>query len=48
MKFGKVAISMKNTDKISETLVRLPLFYNLSEIDVEYIVSRVVEFLKKF
>lgn len=46
-KYGKISGRMTNTNKISKTLVRLPLFYNLSKENVDRIILKVIEFIKK-
>ena len=45
-KFGRYVGSMVVTDRISETLVRLPLFYSLSEEELDYIKLCVKEFMQ--
>lgn len=47
LKFGRVATEMSNTEVISETLVRLPIFYTLSNNELDYIIEKALEFLKK-
>jgi len=46
-KFGRTASSMDVTDKISDTLVRLPLFYELDEEKMERIFGVVRSFFKE-
>lgn len=43
-KFGRTAGPMTVTDGVSERLLRLPLFYELTEADVVGIVAAIVEF----
>ena len=45
-KFGRFNGEDKYTTKESERLLRLPMHYNLSENDIEYIVEKVKEFYK--
>ncbi len=45
-KFGHFIGDMKVTDKISDTLVRLPMFHDLSMIEKEYIIDSVNKFFK--
>jgi len=46
-KYGRVSGEMKITDKVSETLVRLPLFYGMDCEAQSEVIDRAVEFLKK-
>ncbi len=45
--FGKTPLSMVNTDKTAETLVRLPLFYDLTDEQINYIFSISKKFFKE-
>lgn len=45
-KYSKISGDMTNTDFISKTLVRLPLFYDLSDSNLDYIISKVINFIK--
>lgn len=45
-KFGRFNGEDKFTTKESERLLRLPMYYNLKENDIEYVVSKVKEFYK--
>ena len=45
-KFGRFNGEDKYTTKESERLLRLPMHYNLSENDIEYIVEKIKEFYK--
>ena len=45
-KFGRFNGVDKYTTKESERLLRLPMHYNLSENDIEYIVEKIKEFYK--
>lgn len=45
-KFGRYIGDMKNTNITSDTLVRLPLFYDLSDHDIEKIINISIQFLK--
>ena len=46
MKYGKTYGSMAITDDLSERLLRLPLFYELSDDDIKFIVQKIEEFYK--
>lgn len=46
-RYGRSAGKMKNTDFISDTLIRLPLFYSLNESQMEYIIKQITNFFKK-
>jgi len=39
--------SLLNCDKFSNCLVRLPLFYELSQENQDYIIDKILEFFKK-
>jgi dTDP-4-amino-4,6-dideoxygalactose transaminase len=43
-KFGRAAGPMTVTDDVSERLLRLPLYYDLTEAEVAGIVAAIVEF----
>lgn len=45
--YGRTLFPMDITDKISDTLVRMPLYYELSEDDLEKIFGCVQGFMKK-
>lgn len=47
VKFCRSNGDMSNTDKISSTLVRLPIFYDLKNLELEYIIEKAIDFLKK-
>jgi len=38
------ARELKNADKFSDQLIRLPLYYELTEKELEYIVNSIKEF----
>lgn len=42
--YGKAGSHMDNTNRISESLLRLPLFPSLEQLDVEKIVSAIKYF----
>jgi len=46
-KFCKTSSKMKNTDKVSETLVRLPIHFNLTEREKNKIINIVLAFINK-
>jgi dTDP-4-amino-4,6-dideoxygalactose transaminase len=45
-KYTKVSGSMSVTDNVSERLVRLPLFYDITDDEVTYIVNTISSFFK--
>ena len=47
IKYCKTFGDMSNTDKTSDTLVRMPLFYNLSKEDMTAIKNTISEFMEK-
>lgn len=47
LKFGKTHGSMDNTNKIADTLVRMPMHYNLTQDELNLIKSASAEFLDK-
>ncbi|MCQ2546199.1 MAG: dTDP-4-amino-4,6-dideoxygalactose transaminase [Clostridia bacterium] len=46
LKYGRFHGEDKYTTNISERLVRLPMYYGLPEVDVEYIAHKVAEFYR--
>lgn len=46
MKYGRTHGDMAITDKVSDTLVRLPLFYELSEDNINYIFEVIQKFFE--
>ena len=46
LKYGNTPFDMRVTDKVSETLVRMPLFYDLSDGQLDHIAKKVEEFFK--
>ncbi|MFT4967485.1 MAG: dTDP-4-amino-4,6-dideoxygalactose transaminase [Candidatus Deianiraeaceae bacterium] len=46
VKYGRVSGEMTNTNVASQTLVRLPLYFNLKNEEVEYIISCIYNFLQ--
>jgi len=46
-KFGRIATTMKNTDLVSQTLVRIPIYYTLADDEIDKIINRIIVFLKK-
>lgn len=39
--------TMEITDKIASTLIRLPLFYDITDEEVEYVGQSIYDFFKK-
>lgn len=46
-KFGRFIGDMENTINISDTLVRLPLFFDLKQKELEFIIEKITYFLKR-
>lgn len=44
LRFGRVSGEMSVTDNISERLVRIPIFYDLTDKDLDYIVRVITEY----
>lgn len=48
LKFGRFDGTDLYTTKESERLVRLPMYYKLSEADSQKIINKVLEFYKRY
>ncbi len=46
-KYTRFVGDMEVTDKISNTLLRIPLFYDITEKEIDYIVKSINDFFKK-
>ena len=46
-KFGRKATSMKVTNRVVDTILRLPLYYEMTNNDVKYVVDSVKDFFRK-
>lgn len=46
-KYGRYVGKMQITDKTSDTLVRLPLFYDITEREITYIIQTIKDFFKE-
>ncbi len=46
-KYGRISGEMKNTDNISDTLVRLPLFFGLTKENQNFVIEKTINFLDK-
>jgi dTDP-4-amino-4,6-dideoxygalactose transaminase len=46
MKYGKYIGDMKNTISVAETIVRLPLYYGITEKEINYVYQNVKRFFK--
>ena len=44
--YGKIASSMENTNSVANTIVRLPIFYDLSDEQIQYICYNAGNFIK--
>lgn len=47
MRLGRAGTSMRWTDDLSERLLRLPLYYDMTEEDQEFVISRVIAFFSE-
>lgn len=47
LKFGRTFGKMRVTDCVSDRLVRLPMYYEITKADVDYIVSKITKFYDK-
>lgn len=47
LKYGRIVGNLAVTDHVSDTLVRLPLFYSLSEKEQDYVIENVLYFWSK-
>lgn len=45
-KYGKVMGKMKNTDYAANSLLRLPLFFDITDAEIEYVAKSVHDFFK--
>ena len=45
-KYGRVSEEMKTTNKIAGKIVRLPIFFGMKKVDIEYVVATVREFYR--
>jgi len=46
-KYAKFAGDMTTTNRVSDTLIRLPLFYDITEKEIRYVVETIKDFFKK-
>ena len=46
IKYGRYIGKMNNTNNVSETLVILPLYYGMGDKTQDYIIEKVIEFLR--
>jgi dTDP-4-amino-4,6-dideoxygalactose transaminase len=46
-KYGRFMGTMRNTDRVSSTLIRLPLFYDITNSEVEYVVKSLYNYFKR-
>jgi len=46
-KYGRTGSSMHHTDELSERLLRLPLYYEMSDADIERVCSAIHEFFAR-
>ena len=44
--YGRYIGDMKNTNNVSETLVRLPLYYSIDDKTQDYIIDKAIEFIR--
>lgn len=43
-KFGRFNVEGRFTTKESERLIRLPLFYSISDEEVDYVIEKLIEY----
>ena len=48
LKYGRANGDMKTTDRVSDTLLRLPMYYELSDVEIDYIVEKIVSFYSNY
>lgn len=46
-RYARFAGTMKVTDRVAGTLIRLPLFYDITDKEIEYVVQSIYDFFKK-
>ena len=46
LKYGRSLGNMNVTNTVSDTLVRLPLYYAMDNITQDFVIDKAVEFLK--
>ena len=44
IKYGRAAGTLRVTDGVSERLLRLPIYYQMNESEVEDVVAKIMEF----
>lgn len=45
-KYTRFAGTMKVTDRVASTLIRLPLFYDITDKEIEYVTQSIYDFFK--
>ena len=45
-KYCRTATDMTVTNRVSDTLVRLPLYYDMTNADVDFVIGTACEFLR--
>lgn len=48
VKFGRVSDALPITDLVASSIIRLPLFVGLTEIEIEYVTDRILEGCRAF
>lgn len=46
LKYTRTVGELSNTDKIGDTLLRLPLYYDMTNVEIEYVVETINAFFK--
>lgn len=44
LRYGRIGSSLIVTDRVSDRLVRLPMYYQMSEMDIDKVVGEVYSF----
>ena len=44
-KFGITATKMDVTNRVSDTLVRLPLYYDMTDADQDFVIAKCIAFM---
>ena len=46
-KYGYTPAKMDVTDKVSDTLVRLPLYYDMTDADLDFVITKFKAFMER-
>ncbi|MBL7196570.1 MAG: dTDP-4-amino-4,6-dideoxygalactose transaminase [Candidatus Omnitrophica bacterium] len=47
LKYGRASGKMQVTDRVSKVLIRLPMYYEMTKANVEFVVSKIKDFYSK-